>query len=1033
MKRCDITFRSTKVTNRMVRINLSNLFKRTSLFKSNFIKTTIKVSVNNNNIITLYKDVLINRKDKQDIKTLIKNILESLLLKNITLTTNDKISIFYIESEAKDYKNYKSSFKYIGQRFYTSVTKSTLGKRLYSSISLSKNFNSSIVTLSSKFYSTKSKYSFRNVEFPIMQNTILNDITPYFEKFINENKAKFGKFISVICQVREIKNVYYTLGDRFPIDLNNSKDLSDYLDYIQNKWSMLDNNQYNPSLALSILFNFTNTDYKDYLYKVNKIRNLSLADNLNVNFKKLSPLGLPLNMYYTSWGDSFTMLGDGNLRVNKLYINSKNYIDVTTLSKTDSLVKVFSSESGINLLEFTDKVINKSEFVRIVGKKFYYIKDNKLYFIFDKLISNKFISRLKPQKSYNLDIMTLDVETYVDENNNMNIYCISFFDGKAAKSYFLTDYNNINSLIADLLKNLFSKKYSGKSIYIHNSSEFDMIFLYSSIINYKSAVSNPVIKDGKFINLEICFGKYHLLKVYFRDSFLLLTSSLAKLSNTFNVTYSKDMFPHNFVTKNNLNYVGSVPEIKFFNSISDSEYNEYKARFTDNNWSLKSEAIKYCEMDCKALYEVIQNFALKIFKDFNVNISTAPTLPSAAMKTYRTNFIPKEIKISKIGGNMFDNINKAFYGGHVDMYIPTNQIGTQVFGYDVNSLYPHVMKVNKYPYEFVAHFYGDISKMTQYMDIYNTYVGYFNVNITAPQDILHPIIPKKVNNTTVYGVGSWNGWYYSEELLNAKKYGYTFNILEGYLFKSADLFANYVNKFYYMKEMAEKNSPDYVIAKLFQNSLFGKFSMFRELTNYAVLDQNGVNAFISKIGFDNFVNKVDFGDKCLVSFKKQYQDDLNINIAIGAAVTANARIYMSQFKNNPDYILYYTDTDSGYFNKPLPDYLVDSKRLGALKLEHVLNKFVALGPKVYGGVDISGNEFTKTKGLKSKISVSQLETLLQENISLDIPQEKWFNNLVDSNIAIKNSSYNLRPTNYKRELIYENGTLVGTSNKEVSD
>ena len=42
-------------------------------------------------------------------------------------------------------------------------------------------------------------------------------------------------------------------------------------------------------------------------------------------------------------------------------------------------------------------------------------------------------------------------------------------------------------------------------------------------------------------------------------------------------------------------------------------------------------------------------------------------------------------------------------------------------------------------------------------------------------------------------------------------------------------------------------------------------------------------------------------------------------------------------------------------------------------MEYILDKFVALGPKVYGGFDIKGNEFTKAKGLKSKVSVAQLE------------------------------------------------------------
>lgn len=142
---------------------------------------------------------------------------------------------------------------------------------------------------------------------------------------------------------------------------------------------------------------------------------------------------------------------------------------------------------------------------------------------------------------------------------------------------------------------------------------------------------------------------------------------------------------------------------------------------------------------------------------------------------------------------------------------------------------------------------------------------------------------------------------------------------------------------------------------------------------------------------------------------------------------------MSQFKNNPDIKLYYSDTDSVFSENPLPDYLIHDKKLGLLKLEHVLSKFVALGPKVYGGMDINGNEFVKTKGLKTKLSLRDLEELLIENNNKDFKQEKWFNNLIDGHIFVTDSKYNLKATNYKRLLVYSNGKLVGTANKDVSD
>nr|YP_010455140.1 hypothetical protein NYK79_mgp08 [Porodaedalea mongolica]UUA03982.1 hypothetical protein [Porodaedalea mongolica]WCF76751.1 hypothetical protein [Porodaedalea mongolica] len=222
--------------------------------------------------------------------------------------------------------------------------------------------------------------------------------------------------------------------------------------------------------------------------------------------------------------------------------------------------------------------------------------------------------------------MALDVETYLDAENKMSIYCISVFDGDKSKSFYLTDYKNIDSLIKDLLSTIFNRKYSGKKIYIHNSSEFDLIFLLKYIVSYGSVKVEPIIKDGKFISIDIRFGPYFMYNVLFRDSILLLPDSLAKLGKAFKLDNVKDLFPHKFVTKDNLNYKGTVPTFDFFDTskVSKDEYLSYCSRFPNNDWSLKNEAIKYCELDCKSLYEVIMSFSNQIFKEFKVNTSTTP-------------------------------------------------------------------------------------------------------------------------------------------------------------------------------------------------------------------------------------------------------------------------------------------------------------------------------------------------------------------------------------------------------------------------
>jgi hypothetical protein len=82
---------------------------------------------------------------------------------------------------------------------------------------------------------------------------------------------------------------------------------------------------------------------------------------------------------------------------------------------------------------------------------------------------------------------------------------------------------------------------------------------------------------------------------------------------------------------------------------------------------------------------------------------------------------------------------------------------------------------------------------------------------------------------------------------------------------------------------------------------------------------------------------------------------------------------MSQFKNNQDINLYYTDTDSIYTDSILNDSFVDAKVLGKLKLENICEKAIFLAPKMYCLKTVGGGTITKTKGLKHDIELTQLE------------------------------------------------------------
>ena len=60
---------------------------------------------------------------------------------------------------------------------------------------------------------------------------------------------------------------------------------------------------------------------------------------------------------------------------------------------------------------------------------------------------------------------------------------------------------------------------------------------------------------------------------------------------------------------------------------------------------------------------------------------------------------------------------------------------------------------------------------------------------------------------------------------NSMNYGYKFEVINGYIFQSGDLFSSYVNKMYILRKEYKKSHPMNLIAKLLMNSLYGKFGM----------------------------------------------------------------------------------------------------------------------------------------------------------------------------------------------------------------
>jgi hypothetical protein len=196
-----------------------------------------------------------------------------------------------------------------------------------------------------------------------------------------------------------------------------------------------------------------------------------------------------------------------------------------------------------------------------------------------KEMNSKFISKLAATKSLNNKFITLDVETYI-KNSILIVYCISIFDGKNKTTFFLNDYKNSEDLIMTALKSIMLRKYNRSNVYIHNSAKFDIIFLLKYLV--KLGPVHPTIHNGRIININFNFGKDSEYQIQFRDSYLLLLRGLMKLCKSFKVENEKSIFPHLFVNENNLDYIGEVPDFKYFDKVSKEDYNNYCEQFNNN-------------------------------------------------------------------------------------------------------------------------------------------------------------------------------------------------------------------------------------------------------------------------------------------------------------------------------------------------------------------------------------------------------------------------------------------------------------------
>ncbi len=655
----------------------------------------------------------------------------------------------------------------ISESLYSSIELQSYGLYVLSKL----NRDSSI-----KYYSTrtstkqkqKQELHWSNYIIDLDNISILNNslikiaIKEFWDRYVKA--LDINHHVLILFRVEEESGIWSTLGQMKKVN----KDSIEYFTHFVTSILELKADNYKEMRIKRIAISFGIRDGKIESPKTFQ----ALKENQYQNYKHYK---IPNTMDPYKYGD--VIYHDQNQNI---FIVQVGHFNQAVIKQTPTGNHVDIYNKGQLILSYEDRYLSDDRFERSIGKNIYlFIKHEGNYnlALLKVTKSAKKIAHLKAQKPLkNSKIITMDFETFVNQQKKDVPYLVSWFDGVKSRSYFLTDFKSPHEMTATAIKDLMTTKYKGFKIYLHNFGKFDSVFLIDVLSDL--GFCKPVINHGRYISLNLTFKSKDTLKpkfysIEFRDSLQLLLAGLRKLAIAFNVD-KKGIFPYKFVTSNNLNYIGAVPAFEYFNDITHEEYIAYCKNF-NNNWSLKDESIRYCINDCVCLYQILIKFNQLIYKNFKVNINRYPTLSSLSYGIFKTIFLKPSYFISQISGKVRDNIKMGYTGGATDMYIPSNNKDELIYCYDINSLYPSVMKNCDMPVGKPTYFEGDIRKVDP-----NAF-GFFYCKITTPPQLEHPILQTHVTTKsgirTVAALGQYKDMIFSAEMDNAIKFGYNFDIL----------------------------------------------------------------------------------------------------------------------------------------------------------------------------------------------------------------------------------------------------------------
>jgi len=480
---------------------------------------------------------------------------------------------------------------------------------------------------------------------------------------------------------------------------------------------------------------------------------------------------------------------------------------------------------------------------------------------------------------------------------------------------------------------------SGKNIrwYAHNA-QYDWRYLVDELVErYEKTIQFLMRSDS-----DVFVIKTHLFELV--DSYAVFPQSLKKMSESFDPEYGKL----------------EIDDITQFDP-QNLQHQEYAKR------------------DAFTLVRSLKNYDKAIYQIFGVHI--AYTVASTAVKAWRSTIKTNYFKPDRID----EFVRTAYFGGLVAL--SSNKTFENVFTYDINSSYPYTMREFGVPYGTYA----------QAFHVVPDYPGVYRVLVQTPDDLVFPILPKRIkkgkSDYIVWAQGVFETCVTNIELDFAVKNGYKIlKVYEGVIWKEIVYpFGDFVD-LCERTRWKHKGTPFELVAKLMQNSVYGKFGSRTERTELFIpqSDAEHEGAF-------------PWGSSEKLWIRDQHIESIQALPQWAVFITAQARLNLLEkiYELGVENVIY-CDTDSITTTKTM-----DKKHIGdaygKFKLEKTWRTFRAIAPKVYVGELDNGNMLGAVKGIpKKKLTAADyIELMKQGNITADLSILPSFKSFMKGNRTTK--------------------------------